>query len=299
MSTLHTPDLGEPGAVRILVSHYEAGQLALCKSLDPRVFTPWNVEFNRSSRLLEFDLFREMVREWPQHVSHLGLFSWKFLRKSGLDQDLILHQIHEGVEQADEAIILNPAISSNAVFKNVFEQGQVSGHASMAEIASRMGLQAYAAELLPHDTFAMCSYVVGTRRFWREYMGFLQACLNEATSRAFHDRQFASMYHGSAGYFRNPYLDYRPFFVERLLQVFLSRTHLQYRYIEPDARAFQQKFLHHSDQVQDLYRLKQSAKVDSAARSRWFETRQALMARPGWLTTVLAADDPEIPRHLN
>jgi len=285
-------DPADKSPVRIHVAHYRADQLDFVGKVDPALFVPWSEEFNRKSRLLEFDLFKVLLERSPSHRRYWGVFSWKFLGKSGMDPAEVTRQIRAGVKAGADVIVLNPAVASNALFRNVFEQGQVCGHVHMETVAKATGLGSFVDTLMRHDTFAMSSYVVGTRSFWREYVDFAQAYLDGAQELVSRSESFRSIFMGSAGYWRDTSFDYRPFMLERLLQVFLHLRRLKVRYLEPDEALFRRKFGDEADALLRVYRLKQQATKSPQKASQWEAERQQWITDRARLFRVFHLDDP-------
>lgn len=285
-------DPSDQAQVRVHVAYYRPDQLGSVGIVDPELFVPWNVEFNRGSRLLEFDLFKVLLDKAPSHRQYWGVFSWKFLGKSGMEADDVTRHIRAGVKAGSDVILLNPAVASNALFRNVFEQGQVCGHAHMEMVARATGLAPFVETLMRHDTFAMSSYVVGTRAFWHEYVDFAQAYLDGAEELVSRSPTFSSIFMGSAGYWRDPSFDYRPFMVERLLQVFLHLRRLKVRYMEPDEQLFRRKFGDEADALLRVYRLKQQATKSPQKASQWEAERQQWLTDRARLFRVFHLDDP-------
>lgn len=284
----------DPTPVRVHVAYYRAEQREGLDSLESRLFKPWDVRFNLGSRLLEFDLFKVLLEKSPAHRKYWGVFSWKFLRKSGFEPQYVARQIDRGVRNGADVIVLNPAVASNALFRNVFEQGQTCGHAFMTTVAKATGLEKFVDTLMRHDTFAMSSYVVGTRGFWTEYVNFVEAYLEGAQELVDRSPTFDRIFLGSAGYWRDPSFDYRPFMVERLLQVFLHLRRPKVHYIEPDDALFERKFREGAGLIRELYRLKKASASGTKFLREWESARSQVLKDRQALFAIFHLDDPEM-----
>ncbi|WP_338185476.1 hypothetical protein [Thalassospira tepidiphila] len=264
--------------------------------LDDKVFEPWDVSFNAKSDLLELDLFRKLLEENPFETPDdlVGVFSWKFLKKSGVPYEYLMAEIAKARRKEVDAIVLNPVIASNALFANGLEQGVVSGHRGFNVIFPKLELAPVMKSLLPVDTFCMSSYVVAKRSFWRDLVRFLDLYLGIAERIAKADEEFKKVYFGSAGYYRNPKLDHRPFLVERLVQLFLNTRIYNVHYLHPTEEWLSGKFGDKAETVDRLYHLKRVAQNNSLLLKEWMQARHPIVSTPSRLSEFIHRDDPKI-----
>ena len=257
--------------------------------------TPWDVSFNLGNPLLEYGLFVKLLDTWNDTIHYKGIWSWKALRKSRVDLNYLSSQIDIGVRQAHEAIIFNPAIGNNAVFENMWAQAIAVGHPGFEKLMTKLSLSHLVRKILPVSSFAACSYIIGTRSFWSDYLDYIDASLNSFDELAENDSEFDALYFGSAGYHRDPELDYRPFIIERLLQMYLVSRQIDYYYIPPTHEWFVTKFGSLGDELFELYKLKQKAFDDDRAAKLWRERRDRFCPfESDTFFDILCMDDPEI-----
>lgn len=284
------------GDLKIRVSWYDDSQKPFLDELDEKVFEPWDVRFNAKSDLLELDLFRKLLEENPFETENdlVGVFSWKFLKKSGIPYEHLMAEIAKARRKEVDAIVLNPVIASNALFANGLEQGVASGHRGFNVIFPKLELGQVMKSLLPVDTFCMSSYIVAKRSFWRDLVRFLDLYLDIAERLAKTDEEFRKVYFGSAGYYRNPKLDHRPFLVERLVQLFLNTRIYNVHYLHPTEEWLNNKFGDKAETVDRLYHLKRVAQNNSLLLKEWMQARHSIVSDPSRLSEFVHMDDPKI-----
>lgn len=284
------------GNLKIRVSWYDESQKPFLDELDDKVFEPWDVSFNAKSDLLELDLFRKLLDENPFETEDdlVGVFSWKFLRKSGVPYDHLMAEIAKARRKEVDAIVLNPAIANNALFANGLEQGIACGHGGFKVVFPKLELGQITKSLLPVDTFCMSSYIIANRAFWRDLVRFLDVYLDIADRLAKTDEEFKKVYFASAGYHRNRKFDHRPFMVERLVQLFLNTRMYNVHYLHPTEEWLGNKFGDKAEIVDKLYHLKRVSLNNSLLLKEWMQVRHPIVSDWPKLTEFFHLDDPKI-----
>lgn len=282
--------------MKVRVSWYDEKQKPFLNELDETVFEPWDVGFNNKSDLLELDLFRQLLLDDPfEGPDDLwGIFSWKFLRKSGVPYDYLMSELFKAQRKEVDAIVLNPAISNNALFANGLEQGIACGHGGFKTIFPKLELEPIMKSLLPVETFCMSSYIVAKRAFWQDLVKFLDLYLDIADRLAQGDSNFKQVYYGSAGYHRNRSFDHRPFMVERLVQLFLNARSYNVHYIHPTDNWLAGKFGDKAEFIARLYHMKRFAQNNGLLLKEWMRERHPIVSDWPKLTEYFHLDDPKI-----
>lgn len=280
--------------VRIRVAYYLPEQLDVLPTHTLVGSERWDVSFNHGNPLMEYGLFARLLEGWSGDYAYEGIFSWKWARKSGVDPRYLNSQIEAAVCSGRDAIIFNPMIANNALFENMWSQAIAVGHPEFDVLMHKMGLSHFEECVLPPETFSACSYVIGTQRFWSQYMDYVDSWLDRCDDLAGVDPEFARIYFGSAGYHRDLSLDYRPFVIERLLQNFLTEF-TNYSFIEPTSDWFRAKFGDHAKYLSTLYALKQQVAFGELEYSVWRDMRdQTVPLGSPEFFDILHLDDPAI-----
>ena len=282
--------------VRINVAYYSASQLPLVEAVasSNSMYVPWDISFNYGNPLVEYGLFRSLVDHWDDRFDYEGIYSWKFAKKSGVDLGYLHQEIKYGIQTGYDAIILNPAIANNALFENMWSQAIAVGHPNFDQLLIKIGMENLRRELLPVNTFSASSYIIGNYRFWVGFLQFVDDSLDEFESLAEMDSEFEELYFGSAGYHRDIEMDYRPFIIERLLQLFLF-NYDNYHFIAPTPEWFESKFGIDGSNLSTLYELKKNVGSGVTSAREWKEFRDLYYPIGSEaFFDVLKLDDPEI-----
>ena len=90
--------------------------------------------------------------------------------------------------------------------------------ASANEILNRLGYDVDVASL-DMTTYFFCNFFIANKRFWNEYMEFIDALLKLCQhDSALHDKVLSN---GRSGYFQDPTTPMFPFLVERFTPTFI------------------------------------------------------------------------------
>ena len=266
--------------VKVLVSHYQPQHMAGATLWPKDMFTPWDVRFNLGSKLLEFDLLKKIRSERVMdNNDYSGLISHSAFEKLALPLDYLENEIQDGLNNEVDVILINPAIGCNAFFKNGIEQGQLIGQNKMGFLFNRLGFSDYATITLPYYSFIMCSYIIATKSFWDVYFDFVEGVLDDAQRIAKDDNNFAQSYFGDSNYKIKPGLfDYRPFIIERLPQILITKFGMKIKYIESPKATFAVKFGHTAKLIYDMYQLKKLGMHEPEKLDLWNKIRQPFLA---------------------
>lgn len=261
--------------LKILVSHYKDEQWTDANSWPREFFEPWDVRFNSKSKLLEFDLFKRMrSNRIIDTFKYSGLISHSAMGKLAMPIDYICDQIAEGIESEVDIITLNPAHACNAFFKNGIEQAQLIGQDKMMLLFKKLGFSDLVVQPLPYYSFVMCSYFIAKKDFWDYYFDCIEAVLSNAETLVHHDEVFRNAYYGDSNYKIKPgQFDYRPFIIERLLQIILSTKKFKIKYIEPEKLTYAIKFGYRAKLIYNMYQLKKLAFESKENENLWEELR--------------------------
>lgn len=215
-----------PSDIRIYQIYYHADQMA---SLDPD-FEPYD-NIGKSSRLFEFSVFARLAQSKEAGSAKLwGALSWKFRDKAGMTGSELKRAILDN--PGYDVYFCNPHARNEALFHNMWLQGETSHPSFMALCAEVFDVAGLPAELLtslqPSTFFAAANYFVATPTFWKAYITFISRVLVAAdkrlspTTRTILYSPTADQYgvHGEATYI--------PFLVERLFSVFLATEGRQF-----------------------------------------------------------------------
>lgn len=284
-------------SVKVFIAYYDPSQEVHFSEVVSDIFLPWDVTFNKSSSLLELDLFRFILDSddiWNEG-DLVGVVSWKFLKKSQIPIDLLLNSIEKLRFSQKNALVINPAIANNALFANGFEQGAAVGHTYMSQLAQEMGFEKYVSALLSCKSFCASSYIIADKSFWEDLVFFLDKALSIGQQIAVNNANFSQRFYGSAGYHRNKNLDYQPFLVERFVQIFLESATKSYLHIPPNKTWFIQKFGQDIGQVlYNLYKLKEFASSNKFIFDQWQDLRRKILSDADLTSKILHLDDREI-----
>jgi hypothetical protein len=264
--------------VKILVAHYRPEHLTGATMWSESIFTPWDVQFNVGSKLLEFDLLKKMRNDMiMENNEYSGLISHSAYTKLAMPTKYLSKQIQDGIDNNVDAILINPAIACNAFFKNGIEQAQLIGQNKIEYLFTRLGLGDYASATLPYYSFIMCSYIIAKKQFWESYFDYVDAILAKAENIANEDEMFKKAYFGESDYKVKKGFDYRPFIIERIPQILINKFNMKIKYVESPKLTFAIKFGPNAKLIHELYRLKKRVLKDSAEFEVWNKFRQPFL----------------------
>jgi hypothetical protein len=189
------------------------------RSLLSPAFLPYDNSQARPPNNFEFDVFMSNYNGGKIQADLTGFVSWKFEQKtgiSGLDfKNFILNN------PGYDIYFINP-FPHLARFRNVWTQGD-HFHPELTALTQSLlkksGYQINLGSIVNRmDTLCYCNYWVGSQRFWRRYIEFIQPLyhyLNHQLSSA----EQARLYQQADAKIRAPY---PPFIFERLFSTFLA-----------------------------------------------------------------------------
>ncbi len=173
-----------------------------------------------------------------------GLLSWKFELKCCVSICEFIEWAESGLSSGVDCCFINPMILNEAVFADVWEQGELVGHKGMKDIRDYLQERGLikVSPLMDRSTFAMCNYFVGNRRFWDRYFNFvdkIQLALDAASEQG---SVAGEIYKANAGYIKNTSLSMKPFIVERLFSEFAkSNTDLVFSHYSYSPDQYEKK----------------------------------------------------------
>ncbi|VVC05043.1 Uncharacterised protein [uncultured archaeon] len=180
---------------------------------------PWDNLKNVHPELREFPVFEEAYRsDKTKDLKYWGLLSPKFPSKAFMSVKAFQEWIEKSPSR--DVYFVNPVPIVEAIFPGVIQHGE-NCHSGMKDLLQRNISTKVDFSTLYSDcnTFAMCNYFVGNRKFWDAYIKFVQEF---STSVEKNPQDKRMMYEESASYGPNKSLPYYTFAVERLFTIFLQ-----------------------------------------------------------------------------
>lgn len=209
--------------------------------LDPETL-PFDYYDNKGT---EFEIFKKIREEHSSSLDAWGIFSWKFEIKTLTELKMFNSFAVKGLKEGADCVFINPMLASEAVFANVWEQGELCGHGGIqlvTEFLVQKGLITVESLFMQRTTFALCNYFYATKKFWQGYIEYVEECLNELDKDWKAGGEVGKIYSSSARYGRRPNLSMRPFIIERLFSSYLDISKfwaVPYQYEE---KTYQEKF---------------------------------------------------------
>lgn len=293
--------LAAAGAPRIYQPYLNDGQRAVLSPLAQ----PLDISFNTGSTSREYELFQHIFNlnrtsGFPDH-QFWGLVSSKFEHKSPISFQDFAQEAARAQAGGFDAFVINPMIGYAAVHVNVWEQGIQSGHQGLGVIHQFLAQKGLPVAVLEGEqTFALCNYVCGNRKFWEGYFSFMETMLGLLEAEKQQQTPVGSVYGGGAGYARDASAAMRIFVIERLLGCYITvasqTTGLKVASYVPQLEDFALKFgTRLSGHLHGLYQMKSSllrqptqADVDRTLHM-WNEQRMRVLAAPHLIWQL---DDP-------
>ena len=146
--------------------------------------------------LLEYDIFRHL-----RHEGDFGVISWKFLRKTWLEE--WEEEAREHLKTWD-AVVINPFPGISALSKNCWDSHPKIKKWSAVDTD------------LPMREIAFCSYILAKKPWWDKYFDFIDNKLKHIHPDALKKE----------GYWRNDNLNSVPFLIERWLNYTLDGAYV-------------------------------------------------------------------------
>ena len=183
----------------------------------------WNNTENLKPALREFPIFEQAYNsDITKDLDYFGLVSPKFEQKTNLSCQKFLDwvTITQQTELCD-VYFLNPVPIVESLFPGVVQHGETC-HPGLQSILQRnisavshIDLSSLYSDC---NTFSLCNYFIGNRKFWSAYIKFVNNFLRSVEANP-NDAEL--IYVKSANYGPNKALPYYTFAVERLFTIFL------------------------------------------------------------------------------
>ncbi len=182
---------------------------------------PFDASYNTTTDAREYKLFKDLINKNKDIQSHWGLISWKFQTKTMLDEKAFIDFSKKHIKDGYDCVFINPMIGNEAIFMNVWEQGQIA-HPNMTKIVNFLNGYININDLSGDESFSFCNYFIGSRRFWQEYISFVDEILSKLDEKSSQDIDFNQAWNGTANYKKDKSVTMRPFVIERLFSSFLK-----------------------------------------------------------------------------
>jgi hypothetical protein len=188
-------------------------------------FIPYNNEGDKDP-LLEFNVFRKIYSSEEHDKGELwGALSWKFTQKTGLTGEELQSFIREN--PGYDVYFCNPFPEFEGAFQNLWAQGETA-HPNFISLNEKVfeliGLphNLLLEEIQPQVAFASTNSIIGSSRFWKAYLSFIDSILQKLF--ASNDLELLDQLHSNSADAKGIHAgaSYFPFIVERLFAVFLS-----------------------------------------------------------------------------
>jgi len=252
-------------------------------TLDPE-FVPYDNTKNPRPELREWYIWDQMYTQ-VRHQDAWGFVSHKFTEKTGITGKQFMDHIAANPDA--DVWFVNPCVLNESVFANSWEQGDLH-HPGISEIGNtflrKLGWDDPDVKslVLDRSVTMFANYVVGTRKFWDEFMEFSRKLFTEAdTDPEFKHSVFGA---GVSNYIPDPSLPMFTFLIERLIPTFLDSTDFKtapYVYEQ-----YQPKYLPYAADIAALsdLKIKVNEYNDDALYNIWNYYRQTFLQRnPGVL----------------
>jgi len=196
---------------------FEKNQLNEVNSL----FTPFDNTSNERPELREYHSFKRILNEGhTDDVDMWGVFGPRWNEKLKYSSKDIFEFIDNN--PGHDVYIFNHARIVNAFTYNVWEQGE-HWHPGIKEVSKYVLEKTFqrgdAIDVLMTDqTTCYCSYFVATKKFWINYINFLDTIKQELDNLP---SELDKLYRGSANYGRDLTLNLFPFIIERMFSTYL------------------------------------------------------------------------------
>lgn len=184
-------------------------------------FDPWDNSINAAPDLREFPVFEIAYKSaLTKDLDYWGLLSPKFEKKSGITGEQFLNWI-DAMNKTNpcDVYFINPVPIVEAIFPGTIQHGN-NCHPGLLDLLQRNITGAKNIDLsvlyMDANTFSMCNYFVGNRKFWDKYIDFVKRFLWQLNTN-----DYNMVYNVGANYGPNKTLPYYTFAVERLFSIFL------------------------------------------------------------------------------
>ena len=185
-------------------------------------FEAWDNLDNLAPDLREFPVFEKAYRSpLTKTLDYWGLVSPKFEQKTNITGEQFTNWI-EKVHAIDpkDVYFINPVPIVEAIFPGTVQHGN-NCHPGLLDLLQRNITDANHINLstlyMDINTFSMCNYFVGNRKFWDKYIDFVKRFIWHLNTE-----DYDMVYNTGANYGPNKSLPYYTFAVERLFSIFLN-----------------------------------------------------------------------------
>ncbi len=184
---------------------------------------PYDARSNVGNDVREYELFRAIGAS-EGGDDPWGLISWKFEHKTCVPVAAFRAFCEREFRAGSDCAFINPMIANEAMYRNVWEQGEHCGHVGMARIAEHLGARAGidTSASMGTDSFSLSNFFVGTPAFWDAYLAFVDGVLAELDAQARDGTEVGAIFTGNARYRRDPDATMRIFVIERLFSSFVK-----------------------------------------------------------------------------
>lgn len=184
---------------------------------------PYDASHNTERNSREYELFKEIFHDRISNPNPWGLVSWKFKYKTAISFEEFLNFAELKFKEGCDCVFINPMIGTEAIFKNVWEQGALA-HKNLNEIESFImkKLPVSANNIYGKNTFSFCNYFIATPRFWKKYFKFVDSITYLLNKQTREGTRVGSIWSGSAHYSRDLDVTMKPFVIERLFSTLLK-----------------------------------------------------------------------------
>lgn len=277
------------------------------KSYISNLATPVDASNNTDNDSREYELFKRIQTEHPELKDQpWGMVSWKFPSKTRVTTKEFLEFAESELSKGAQCVFINPMLGHEAIYLNVWEQGEDCGHRGMRKIAeflqSKMGNVFDFHRVMGKDTFAFCNYFIATPRFWKAYFEFVDKAISYLRSEALKGSEVGEIYAGSAHYLKDPTVLMRPFVIERLFSSFILGTQLKVSHYLYKESQYESRFgFGLGDVIYKLSELKDELAIENDSESpkmkKYLEDRQRILGNLPRKWKVAGLDDPwKIPK---
>lgn len=277
----HFPDLYQP-----YLTEQQRSRVADCA-------IPHDMRNNTSFDTREYELFRDIFAQRASNTKPWGLVSLSFELKTTIPLAAFRQFAGERFAQGSDCVFINPYISLEALYSNVWEQWQLSNRELpifdlmnfLESIKPNCFFPARRYPLMGKDQFAFCNYFVGNQRFWIKYFEFVETVMAALERERSLNTRVGIFYTGTVNYPRDPRITSRPFIIERLFSSFVkSQTDVIFSSWSWNDRDYASKFGNrlgkHLQQISNLKNRSIEFR-DVQSLERWHNLRQAVWQNSG------------------
>lgn len=141
-----------------------------------RSFIPFNNLKNENPELREFPLMKKLYDENKNFDGYWGLVSWKWKEKTSLDGGKFIEWIENN--SGYDVYHINPYFAL-AEINNPFVDGTHDGMVEFVDkLLMKLGYKFFIREaLFPLNIISSCSFYVANKKFWSQWIGFVETCI--------------------------------------------------------------------------------------------------------------------------